>query len=167
MKNSTLSDADYNLYRLLAQTRTMLSRVREKELYRYGILARHAAALQAIQAIGDKATPAEVSRWLCREPHTISSLLVRMEEKDLIKKTKDLDKRNLVRITLTEKGLRAYERTTERKSIHELLSSLSKKEQQRLMALLEKLRSKAMGKLGIEYRIPYDLNGQGAEEADS
>ena len=167
MKNSTLSDADYNLYRLLAQTRTMLSRVREKELYRYGILARHAAALQAIQAIGDKATPAEVSRLLCREPHTISSLLVRMEEKGLIKKTKDLDKRNLVRITLTEKGLRAYERTTERKSIHELMSALSKKEQQRLTALLEKLRSKAMEKLGIEYRISYDLNGQGVEEEDS
>ncbi len=85
MKNSTSPDTDYDLYRLLAQTRTLLSRVREKELYRYGILGRHAAALQAIQAIGDKATPAEVSRWLCREPHTISSLLGRMEEKGLIK----------------------------------------------------------------------------------
>jgi DNA-binding MarR family transcriptional regulator len=167
MSESGFTDADYNLYRLLAQTRTMLSRIREKELYRYGILARNAAALQAIQAIGDKATPAEVSRWLCREPHTVSSLLVRMEEKGLIKKTKDLDKRNLVRITLTEKGLLAHKRTTERKSIHELISSLSKKEQKQLTTILEKLRSKAMEKLGIEYRIPYDLNGQGTEEADS
>ncbi len=167
MKNSTFSDEDYNLYRLLAQTRTLLSRVREKELYRYGILGRHAAALQAIQAIGDKATPAEVSRWLCREPHTISSLLGRMEEKGLIKKTKDLDKRNLIRVTLTEKGLRAYEQTVKRESIHKLMSSLSRKEQQRLTSLLEKLRSKAMEKLGIEYRMPYRVYEQGPEEADT
>lgn len=166
MKNSAYSDQNYNLYRLLAQTRTLLSRVREKELGRYGILARHAAALHAIQAIGDRATPAAVSRWLCREPHTVSSLLVRMEEKGLIKRTKDMDKKNLVRLTLTEKGLKAYEQSVERESIHELMSSLSQEEYQQLKSILEKLRSKAIAKLGVAYRMPYDVYGRGTNEVD-
>jgi len=133
---------------------------RGRELVQYDISPRQAAALAAIQAIGSKATPAKVSRWLCREPHTVSSLLSRMEGEGLVRKTKDLDRKNLVRITLTEKGKKAYAQSLGRESIHEIMSALSKEDRQQLSSCLEKLRDKTLLVLGKSkkpiYLLPYE-----------
>ena len=90
--NAPLStDQDYNLWVLLHQAKDAVFKAREKELSQYGISAMEAAALFIIQAIGDKATPAEISRWIFREHHTVTALLSRMEKKGLITKVKDLE----------------------------------------------------------------------------
>ena len=57
-----LSDRDYNLWVLLAHTRHAIFEAREKELRLFNITARRSAVLYIIQALGDKATPAEISR---------------------------------------------------------------------------------------------------------
>ena len=88
---------------LLNQATDATLRARQKELDRYGISAAQAAVLFIIQAIGEKATPAEITRWLFREPHSVSGMLSRMEKQGLVRKVKDLDGKNLVRIAMTEK----------------------------------------------------------------
>jgi DNA-binding MarR family transcriptional regulator len=144
MKNYSATDQDYNLWILLAQTRDAILKARQKELDQYGISTSQAAVLFVIQAIGDRATPAEISRWLFREPHSVSTLLSRMEKQGLVRKVKDLDRKNLVRVVITEKGREAYYQSTKRESIRGIMSSLSEEERQQLTSSLRKLRDEAL-----------------------
>ena len=154
--NETLStDNYYNLWVLLHQTRDAIFKARGKELNQYGTSTRHAAVLYTIKAIGDRATPAEISRWLFREPHSVSGILQRMESRGLINKVKDLERKNMVRVSITEKGRQAYQQSTKRKSIHKMLSSLSEEERQQLTASLAKLRNKALRELRVEHKPPF------------
>jgi DNA-binding MarR family transcriptional regulator len=154
MKNISPVDEDYNLWVLLHQTTDAVIRARQKELDQFGISFIEVGVLVVIQTIGEKATPSEISRRIFREPHTVSALLNRMEKRGLLRKTKDLDRKNMVRVTITEKGRQAYDKSTRRKSIYRMISSLSEEERQQLRACLEKLRNKAFKELTVEYKPP-------------
>ena len=149
MENSSDADTDYKVWSLLGQVAHVALRARQKELHQYGIPLMHATVLYVIHAIGDKATPAEISRWLFREPHSVSALLTRMEKDGLVRKVKDLDRKNLVRVTMTEKGQQVYSQSTNRESIHKIMSSLSEEECEHMMACLETMRNKALEELGV------------------
>ncbi len=69
MNTLSTTDRDYNLWVLLHQAKDAVFKARQKELSQYGISAMEAAALFIIQAIGNKPTPAEISRWIFREHH--------------------------------------------------------------------------------------------------
>jgi len=154
--NAPLStDPDYNLWVLLQQTRDALFNAREKELRKYRISAIEAATLLVIQAIGDKATSAEISRWMFRKAHTVSALLDRMQKKGLVRKSKDLEWRNLVRVSITEKGKEAYNNSTSIESIHMILSALSEEERQQLRSYLQTLRDRALKEINIDYKLPF------------
>jgi DNA-binding MarR family transcriptional regulator len=156
MANPEYLDPDFNLWILLAQTRALLFAAGEQELARYGISLMQGWTLFTIKAIGDRATPAEISRWLGREPHTVSSLLSRMVEMGLVKKEKNLDKKNLVRIRLTTKGEKIYSEGIGMRSIHEILGILNEQERSCLKETLEKLRASVQTKLGRKYTLPYE-----------
>ena len=89
-----------------------------------------AGVLFILDAIEGKATPTEISRWLLREPHTVSVLLTRMEREGLVSKAKDPGKKSTVTVTLTEKGRQALGQSRERESIREIMSCLSDEERQ-------------------------------------
>jgi len=149
------SDQDFRLWTLLIRTRDAIFKARARELNAGGISNIQAAVLFVSQALGNKATPAELSRWLLREPHSISGLVDRMQSEGLVRKVKDLPKRNMVRIELTEKGQQAYEHSTKRETIHRIMCSLSEKEKQLLSSYLETLCSKAHEELGSEFKPPW------------
>ena len=69
-------DEEYSLWVLLSQAADATLRARQKELDRYGISTVEAAVLFTIQAIGDRATPAEISRWLLRESPRMRKLML-------------------------------------------------------------------------------------------
>jgi len=120
----------------------------------YRITPEQAAILFIVQAIGEKATPAEISRWLFREPHSVSGLLARMEKQGLVRKVKDLERKNLVRVVITEEGQKAYQQSTKRESIHRIMSSLSEEDRQQLRSYLEVLQNKALEELGVNRKLP-------------
>ena len=155
MEDTSSVDRNFRLFWLLRQTAHAMFDARQKELAQYGITTRHAAALFAIQAIGDEATPAEISRWVFREPHSVSGILSRMEKTGLVKKTKDLDKKNLIRVILTEKGRQAYRQATKRESINRVFSALAEEDRQQLESLLELLWEKALKDLGVAVKPPF------------
>jgi DNA-binding MarR family transcriptional regulator len=163
--NSMLStDRDYNLWVLLRQTRDAMVKARERELEKVGISSIQAAVLFTIQSIGTEATPAEISRRLVREPHSVSGLLNRMEKQGIIRRAKDLPKRNMVRVVVTDKGREAYEQSTKRLSMHEIMAALSEEERNRMWGYLEKLRDKAMKLAGIGYELPFPPHWSDADE---
>ena len=163
--NTLLStDQDYNLWVLMRQTRDAMTKARERELEKYGISSIQAAVLFTVQSIGVEATPAEISRRLVREPHSVSGLLSRMEKQGLIKRVKDLPKRNMLRVVMTEKGETAYDQSTKRTTMHEIIGILSENERRRLWDDLEKLRDKSMKLAGIGHELPFPPRWSEADE---
>jgi MarR family transcriptional regulator for hemolysin len=132
-----------------------MMKAREKELEKYGISSIQAALLFTIQAIGSDATPAEISRRLVREPHSVSGLLSRMEKQGLVKRVKDMPKRNMVRVVMTEKGKKAYEQSTRRTMMHEVFARLAEQEKKDLWDILAKLRSRSLKLAGISHELPF------------
>ena len=155
MNDQLLYDRDYNLWILLGQARDMVFKARGKELSRYGVTVEQASILFVIQAIGGKSTPAEISKWMLREPHTISSILTRMEKEGLITKRKDSSNKGQVIVALTEKGRQIYSQSIKRESIREIISCLSEEERERLGSLLEKLRDCALKNIARVVKPPF------------
>lgn len=155
MKEFDPTDLDYNLWLFLAQVRTVMLRARQMEVSRYGITASQASVLFVVNALGDKAMPAEISRWLFRQSHSVSGILNRMEKQGLVRRVKDLGKKNLVRVVLTEKGREVYANCTKREAMHRIMPSLSGEQRQQLIACLENLRDATLKYLGEEQELPF------------
>jgi DNA-binding MarR family transcriptional regulator len=155
MKTTVVSDQDYELWVLLHQVSDAITKAREEELRQYNISMIQAGVLFIVKNAKAPVTPAEISRWLFREPHTVSGLLNRMQKQGLIKKTKDLDRKNLIRVTLTDKGEKAYQKSRQMKVVPKILNRLSQKERDAFRSQLEKLRTKSLNEIGMKRKLPF------------
>jgi DNA-binding MarR family transcriptional regulator len=155
MKNSYSEDEVYNLWTMIEQVHSGITLARDRELEPHGLSTIKAAALFIIDAIGEEATPAEISRWILRRPHSVSGLLDRMEGEGLIRKSKDLQKKNLVRVTITPQGRKAYNQSLKKKAINQILAALTVQERHQLYTCMDKLRTKALKVAGINYKPPF------------
>ena len=149
-KYYSYSDDDHDLWMLLTHTRYAIYRSREKELHRYGVSPEQVGVLFIVQALDNKATPSEISRYILRQPHTVSALIERMAEKGFVKKMHDLDRKNLVRVSLTEKGKKIYEFSAKRGPIHRIMNVLTPAERTQLRKLLQKLQTQARKEIGLD-----------------
>ena len=154
MQQKLSKEQCFQVWLILSQVNDAIFKAREKELSKMGVTAMEAAVLNIVRAIGNEATPAEVSRWLLREPHSVSGLLNRMVKRGLIKKTKDLKWKNLIRVTITEKGKEAYEKSLNAVSVDNVVSALSAEECQQLSSYIMKLRSRALEEINVDYEVP-------------
>jgi DNA-binding MarR family transcriptional regulator len=154
MKESMSQDEALRLWVLLGQTRDLIRNAIRKELEQFNVTSRQAAVLLLLQANTEtnteRLTPAEISRQLFREPHTISAILKRMEKQGWLTRRKDLNKKNLIRVALTEEGQELYLKTSNRKSIHKIFSCLSEEEFKQLNSCLDKLKRRGMREVGIK-----------------
>ena len=141
-------DQDFELFCVLSQTRNAVQRVRERELNENGTSIPRYAVYFIVDHLSGYATPAEISKWMVRQPHGVSGLLDRMEREGLVKRTKDLNRKNMVRITITEKGYQEYRRSNVGEPFKRVLLSLSGEERRQLKVLLLKLRDKALEEVG-------------------
>lgn len=156
MPEFTDIDNNYNLWLLLHQVADIIFYAREQELKEYNLPGMQAEVMFAIKAIGDKATPAEIARWLFRRPHSVSGILDRMARSGLIQKSKDLHRKNLVRVSLTEKGEKAFAQALKRVSTYKIISALNEDQKKQLQSLLDILRNRGLKELGMNARkVPY------------
>jgi MarR family transcriptional regulator, organic hydroperoxide resistance regulator len=148
---------DHELWLLLNQARHAMFRAREKELGHSGISAMQAAVLTTIESIDREipATPAEISRRLLRRAHGVSTLLDRMEKEGLIRRVKDLERRNMVRVVITEKGHAAYRESSKRRVVHQVMASLTEDERKALRSGLMRLRDGALERLRLDSQPAY------------
>jgi MarR family transcriptional regulator, multiple antibiotic resistance protein MarR len=146
--------SDYYFWILFSQTWEAISKARQKELAPHNISEIRAALLFIIQLIGREATPAKISKWLFKEPHTVSEIVDRMVKDGLLIKVKDLDRKNQVRVELTKKGMECYKTSMIPDSIPNIASVLSKEEQKQFIRSLIKLRAAAIKSAGIQHEIP-------------
>lgn len=143
----------YRLFHLLRQTTDAVDKLRENELKIYKITPEQAGALICISSLGDKATPAELSRWLFRERNSMTVLLNRMHKLGLINKKRDVKRKNSIKLSLTEKGHQAYQHAVKLKSFSSVIGVLSIKERKQLWALLQDIRLKVLADLGLDLDV--------------
>jgi DNA-binding MarR family transcriptional regulator len=156
MPNVDLSkDLDYQFFVILRQTAHVINRARDNELRKLNTSPEECAVLFIIQSIGEKATPAEIGRWMVRERNSMFTLLNRMQKKDLITMNKDLDKKNMVRVSITPKGKNIYESSIANESFHKIVASLSEERRQHLINDLRILRDRALETLNMNYKPPF------------
>jgi DNA-binding MarR family transcriptional regulator len=142
-------DKDYELWLLLTRARYAVYRARERELQRYGLTPEQAQVLAILHYSEEKVSPGSLAQLVLLKPHTMSALINRMEKKGLVKKVNDLERKNMVRVTLTEKGKKAHEITSKRSPIHHVMSVLSEEESEQFHQTLNKILNKAGEELGL------------------
>ena len=143
------------LWLLLMRTARVIGRARERELLDGTVSAQGFAILLTILRQGSRATPASISRETVLEPNTISQQLTRMEKDGLVSRVRDLERRNQVRIEVTEKGYQGFLEAAKRPITKTIMSVLNNEEQQMLWGILAKLRSKTLDELGANSKTVY------------
>jgi len=124
---------------LIGRARHLLSKARHKELTPTHISPRQATAMFLMDKLGKKATLAELSKYSYRGINTISMQLSRMERNGIVKKIRVSPNSTLLRFEMTEKGLNIYKFSKEQRSNEKIMSILSAKERQNLIATLKKI----------------------------
>jgi|WetSurMetagenome_2_1015567.scaffolds.fasta_scaffold233661_1 MarR family transcriptional regulator, organic hydroperoxide resistance regulator len=135
---------------LLRRTEEAIQKARQKELRKYKITPETSAVLHIISDLGGSARPLELSRWLFRKQHTIHGLLERMEKVGLIEKVNEPERKNGVRVVLTEQGKALYRQTKQLKGPRKIFSSLSDDQRKQLKVFLRVLLDEARKELGAK-----------------
>jgi DNA-binding MarR family transcriptional regulator len=131
---------DEVLWENMFLTSSALQRARELELAQVGLTMAQAGVLYFLKITKEPLTPMKLSRLMHKQPHTISALVTRMEADGLLKTTKDLERKNWVRVSLTKKGEQAFNRQMTQKIARNVTSCLSKKERDAIVPVCKKLR---------------------------
>ena len=155
MKDAAQMNGNEKTWERLVVTYTVLERAREVELGQAGLSLPQAAVIYFLKIAREPLTPSKLSRLIYKEPHTLSGLLSRMEAQGLVKKTKDLKRKNLVRVSLTKKGEESFKRQVNVRTVRNVTSCLSSKELASLNELLAKLYAKGIELLREMQPYPY------------
>jgi DNA-binding MarR family transcriptional regulator len=143
----------YRLFHLLRQTTDAVDKLRENELKKHNITPEQAGALICIRSLGDKATPAELSRWLFRERNSMTVLLNRMHKQGLISKRRNVKRKNLIKLSLTKKGHQVYKHAIELKTFKSIIDVMPEKKREQLWALLENIRLQVLAELKLDPEV--------------
>jgi len=139
----------------MSVTSLILQRAWDMELAQIGLTVPQTLVLITVAGSSEPITPMKLSKLLHREPHTISALLTRMEAQGLVKKERNLERGNWVRVTLTKKGKEAYERQVEARRVRNVTECLSRQELDALNKMNRKLRAKGIEMLRDMLPSPY------------
>ncbi|MDM7998466.1 MAG: MarR family winged helix-turn-helix transcriptional regulator [Dehalococcoidia bacterium] len=139
----------------MSVTSLILQRAWQMELGQIGLTVPQTLVLIAVADSPEPITPMKLSRILHREPHTISALLTRMEAQGLVKKERNLERGNWVRVTLTKKGKEAYQRQLKAKKVRNVTECLSRQELEELNKMNRKLRARGVQLLREMLPSPY------------
>ena len=143
MQNALSISEDFKLVFLLHQARHATYRFLDKDASQFGITLLQAVVLVMIENSSAPVTPAELSRQMFRRHNTVAALVRRMENKGLVILHKDLHKKNMIRVEITEKGRQIYSKLIIGDAPHELMSCLSEEEREQLRSCLKRLRNRA------------------------
>lgn len=140
MAQQIKADKDYTLLTQLLQVADIFVKIREKELLPQNLSATAAEILFLVDAMGKDITPAKITRMIMREPHSTSGILKRMETHGLIKRTKDMERKNQIRITLTAKGKKVLKQAMDKEGTTNVLSRLTAEERSKLAKTMHILK---------------------------
>jgi len=149
MAQQIKADKDYTLLTSLLQVADIFVKIRERELLPQNLSATAADILFLVDAMGKDVIPAKISRMLIREPHSISGILLRMEKQGLLKRAKNMERKNLIRVTLTSKGETMLKQVMKKEGVNHVLSKLTEEQRRQLKQSLAALKDAGMKELKL------------------
>lgn len=152
-RNENLEE-DYRLWLMFVSAHDLMVRCREAELSEFGVTFPQYRVLQILYINEEPLNQADIARQLFREPHSVSSILKRMEEAGLIIKEQDSERKNSYKILMTEKGMDVYEKGQKKDFPSKLFKVLSKEEKVMMQKFLSHLCEISVKKLNNDSR-PY------------
>jgi DNA-binding MarR family transcriptional regulator len=132
----------------LERSRSIISRMMELELARYGLTPEQVAILHSLDSKGGTATNVELANIVIRHYHSVVSIVNRMAKNGLVKKSA-VRGQNKFLVTMTEKGETIY-RSLPKNAITVFFSALSEVEKFQLDAILQKLVTRGRDALGLD-----------------
>jgi DNA-binding MarR family transcriptional regulator len=124
-----------------------MRKLREKELKKMGLSIGQStvlAILHRTREINVDATPAEISKQLLKAPSTTTELIDRMVDKGMVRKVQDLERKNMVRVEMTDLGQELYDKSIKVEYFSKIFSKLTPRRRQSLMAYLDTLAEAAI-----------------------
>ena len=143
VKTNGSQSLDFRFWMEILRMTSALQKVRQKELRKLGVTVMEASIIFEVGQSVNSISPSGVSKNLIQEAHAVSQLLVKMENQGLLRRNKDLPRRNMIRLELTDQGKNILQESKKIKSIFPILAALTDKEKERLIKDFEKLREKA------------------------
>jgi DNA-binding MarR family transcriptional regulator len=150
-----LSEDEKTLERIF-RTLGALYRLRELELNRLGLSLLEAAVLYFVKTSSYPLTCAQISRMIHRPPHTVSVLLNRLEKRGLAIRSRDPDRKNWVRVSLTERGEAILHRQLSESESRNITARLSREDLAVLNTVLRQLHDAATELTQQIKPTPYD-----------
>jgi DNA-binding MarR family transcriptional regulator len=122
-----------------------VNRLRLRELYHAGFRKWHAGLLLLLHAREEGLTISEIAEIVCLANHSVTGMVNRAAKVGLVTKVDDPSDRRLVRIVITEKGRREYQRSLEhRQAIRRVMGTLSTEELEHFRRCLRIIRTQAL-----------------------
>jgi DNA-binding MarR family transcriptional regulator len=148
----------YSTWWMITITKRAMSKARAKELLAYGMTNEQAGVLSIVNAAAEQITPADISRAMIREPNSTTSIIYTMVKKGLLNTTKDLKRKNMIRVSLTEQGQQMLKKISKRKTMTQIFSCLSEEEFTQLRQIMQKLQEKALEEAAIKFKPVFSDN---------
>jgi DNA-binding MarR family transcriptional regulator len=139
MKKQNQLEHNFALWLLICKVSHDIILLRQRELNQYGIPERQLLVLRTIQRMGSNATLSMVAKLVERQDHVVSRQVMRMEKDGLVNRIKNKPKSNVLRLELTEKGLKMIKVADKSASISTIFSTLSKENRDQLESILNQI----------------------------
>ena len=136
--------SDERLWALLQHVYDAIAKVRNLQLEQQGSSLMQAAVLETIKTTGESASPVQVRKRFIREHNTINALLVRMENRGLLRSTPNPAQKRGSLYSLTEKGNELLEKSKDVSTINKIFAGMSEEDKQGFAEHLLKLRDQAL-----------------------
>jgi DNA-binding MarR family transcriptional regulator len=151
---SKKKDTEINLAILFDHAFSLMTNAIDMELKQFNTNQSQIRVLSMLSRENRPVTIDELSNWCLKGFNSVSTLINRMEQKGLVKKTKkngDLK----TYITLTDKGSILYHLQVTEHSIHLIVNKLSPVEKQQFEVILKKIRDNSRDILGLDFKPPF------------
>lgn len=149
MAQQIKADRNYTLAAQIIQVADIFIKIREREMIPQNLSATAADVFFLVDAMGKGSTPVKISRMMMRERHSVATILVRKEKHGLIKRTKDMEDKHQIRITLTAKGKKALHEAMKKKGITNVMAKLTAEQRSKLAKALSILKIEGKKKLQL------------------
>jgi len=153
MAQQIKADKDYTLQTCFLQVADIFIKIRERELLDQNLSATAAEILFLVDAMGDDVIPAKIGRMMLREPHSVTQILIRMEKHGLVKRTKNMERKNQIRITLTAKGKKVLSQAMKKEGATNVLARLTAEQRSKLTKSLSVLKEAGRKELRLGAKV--------------
>lgn len=126
----------------MVRTQDIMNRFLEIELGKYGSNPPRFAVMNALLVHGGTMRPSEISKWIFRAKHTVTSMLKALENIGYVKRIANKNDRRSVNIVVTEEGWKSTDKMLPiaEDISKKILSSLDENEIDVLLNILKKIR---------------------------